>query len=102
MATNSTVGKKTDITIDDLSAQIELLKSDISTLTSTLANYGKAKGTEVTEGAKACVRDLGDAGRERALEAQLQAEEFVRTQPGTALGIAAGIGFIVGLITARR
>ena len=32
----------------------------------------------------------------------MRAEEFVRSQPTTALGIAAGIGFLFGLVTARR
>jgi len=31
-----------------------------------------------------------------------EAEAVVRSQPGTALGIAAGLGFLVGLMAARR
>ena len=45
---------------------------------------------------------LGEVVRAKAMGAQLQAEEFLKTQPGTASGIAAGLGFLVGLITARR
>tara|TARA_R110002072_G_scaffold1309_11_gene10711 strand:- start:329 stop:649 length:321 start_codon:yes stop_codon:yes gene_type:complete len=91
-----------DVTVDDLSEQIAVLKSDIAALTNTLGAYGKAKTTEATETAKDTVDDLAAAGRVKAIETQKQAEEFIRTQPATALGIAAGVGFLVGLITARR
>ncbi len=97
MATSSTPA-----TLDDLSKQISVLKNDIASLTSALGEYGKAKSNEVGRNAKATVHELSAAGRDRAVDAQKQAEEFVQTQPTAALGIAAGIGFIVGLITARR
>jgi ElaB/YqjD/DUF883 family membrane-anchored ribosome-binding protein len=100
----ATNGNKTskDITVEDLSTQIAVLKDDIASLTSTLGEYGRSKTSEVSRNARNTVNDLSSAGRERALDAQRQAEEFVRTQPTTALGIAAGIGFLVGVITARR
>ncbi|SFE11897.1 Membrane-anchored ribosome-binding protein, inhibits growth in stationary phase, ElaB/YqjD/DUF883 family [Sulfitobacter brevis] len=104
MATTTTNGKKSDsiVTIDDLAGQLTTLKNEIASLTSAMGDYGKAKTAEVSDTAKSTVNDLSNAGRERALDAQKQAEEFVRTQPSTALGIAAGVGFLVGMITARR
>ena len=78
-------------TVDDLSAQIQILRDDIASLTSTMGDYGKAKAQE----ARSTAQDA-------AAEAQMRAEEFVRSQPTTALGIAAGIGFLFGLVTARR
>ena len=94
-------GKK-DVTIEDLSAQIETLKNDIATLTGSLSNYGKATTEEAKQKAKETISDLGAAGREKAHDAQSQAEEFIRTQPATALGIATGIGFLIGLLMSRR
>jgi ElaB/YqjD/DUF883 family membrane-anchored ribosome-binding protein len=91
-----------DVSIDDLSAQLELLKADIAELTSTMGDYARSKKDKTQASAKRAVDDLAETGREKALETQLQAEEFIRTQPATALGIAAGIGFLVGLVTARR
>ncbi len=91
-----------DVTVEDLSEQISVLKNDIAVLTNTLGAYGKAKTSEATNSAKGAVDDLTAAGREKALETQAQAEEFIRTQPAAALGIAAGIGFLVGIVTARR
>ncbi|NNK15922.1 MAG: DUF883 family protein [Sulfitobacter sp.] len=93
---------KNDISIEDLSNQIEILKSDISSLTDTLGEFAKAKSAEVGETAKVKAQKVADAGREKALEAQLHAEDFVRTQPAAALGLAAGLGFLVGIITSRR
>jgi ElaB/YqjD/DUF883 family membrane-anchored ribosome-binding protein len=87
---SSVTGNKST-SIDDLAAQIETLKSDLSKLTHSLSDYGVAK----TEAAAASARD-------KATEAQLHAEEFVRTQPATSIGLAAGLGFLVGMITARR
>lgn len=95
-------GKSKDVSIEDLSNQIEVLKADISGLTSTIANYTKAKSAEASATAKVKAREAVDAGHEKVLEAQLHAEDFVRTQPATALGLAAGLGFLIGMFTARR
>ena len=101
MAKTPTAAAK-DLTIDDLSDQIALLKKDIASLTETLGEYGKAKSEEMRDNARNAANDFADTGRLKAMEAQKQAEEFLQAQPGPALGIAAGIGFLVGLVTARR
>lgn len=90
------------VTVDELADQIALLKKDIASLTETLGSYGKAKSEEMRDNARSAADDMSQAARAKAMEAQIQAEEFLKTQPGTALGIAAGLGFLVGLITARR
>ncbi|KZY00002.1 MULTISPECIES: DUF883 family protein [unclassified Sulfitobacter] len=100
--TASTDTSSSNVTVEDLSSQLEILKKDIAALTNSLGDYGKTKSQEVTRQAKDAVNDATTAGRVRALEAQASAEEFIRTQPATALGIAAGVGFLVGIVTARR
>ena len=105
MATASTSKKlngANGATIEDLSTQIAILKDDIAALTSTMGDFGKTKVAEASETAKSTAADLSEASRQKAVETQAKAEEFVRTQPTTALGIAAGIGFLVGLMTVRR
>ena len=107
MATSSNtqkngVSSKGDISVQDLSAQIDVLKSDLAGLTSALGEYTVAKSAEVKGNAKAKADELAAASKDKALEAQLHTEEFIRTQPATALGIAAGVGFLVGMFTARR
>ncbi len=91
-----------DATIEDLSTQIAILKDDIAALTGTVSEYGMAKGRSAADQAKSAANDMAQSGRAKAAEAQETAEEFIRTQPATALGIAAGVGFLVGLVTARR
>jgi len=100
--TNTAVNGSSSASIEDLSAQIDILKKDLSNLTSALSEYGAAKTDEVAQTAKAKAAEVRAASRETAADAQLQAEEFVRTQPATALGLAAGLGFLVGMFTARR
>ena len=95
--------------VKDLSAQVEVLKSDIGRLTETIASLGKAQGRHLAEDA----RDRADRARGmaeekgRELRAGLEvrareAEDYVRENPASALGIAAGFGFLVGYLTSRR
>lgn len=96
------IGSHKDVTVEDLSIQIAILKDDIAALTGSMGDFSKSKAREATEQAKSAAYSYAEAGKDRASEAQQSAEAFVRTQPATAMGIAAGVGFLVGLITARR
>lgn len=100
MAKDTALNKET--TLENLSAQINILKDDIAALTGTVGEYGKDRGRAAANSARSTANDLADQGRKKALETQDATEEFVRTQPATALGIAAGVGFLVGLIATRR
>lgn len=91
-----------NVTVEDLSVQIAILKDDIAALTGTISEYGKAKTRDAKNQAKSAAQEYADAGMEKAAAAQHNAEDFIRTQPAAAMGIAAGVGFLVGLITARR
>ncbi|MDW4499902.1 DUF883 domain-containing protein [Sulfitobacter sp. D35] len=106
---NVVSASKKEPTTADLEAQIATLRDDLGTLTETLKGLGKAKKDELTElaalkaeVAKQKGSEAADAVVQQARDAEAQAREFVRTQPGTALGIAAGLGFLVGLMSARR
>lgn len=102
--TNVSNGKSTNapVTTDELAAQIELLKSDIASLTSSIGDFGKSKISEVKGQAQKTATDFATTSREKAIETQIRAEDFIRSQPGTAIGIAAGIGFLVGIFSSRR
>ena len=96
-------------TTDDLSAQVETLKSDIAALTKTIADLTKAKGEEASDTLRAraeSARATGDAQvaelQEQATQGMEAAEDYVRRNPATALGVAAGVGVLVGLLSARR
>ena len=99
----------TNADISDLSAQIETLRADLAGLTQTIADIGKAKGDEAISAAKVkasqardAVADQAETARIHALELQGQANDFVKNQPAVALGVAAGLGFLVGFLGSRK
>lgn len=102
MAQTTTNGKPQDTTVADLSAQIEVLRKDLSELTGTIAGLGKTKSAELSEAARQKGAETVEFLSTRAREAQTQASSFVAQQPATALGIAAGAGFLVGFLSSRR
>ncbi|MBI6629415.1 DUF883 family protein [Pontibaca salina] len=108
MARTDTPTKK-DPSAEDLAEQLEALRADVSKLAATMTDMGRASGARLGEAARAHAERAGnvaqsgvDAARAQAHEWEQQANDFVTRQPATALGIAAGVGFLVGLITARR
>lgn len=109
MATKALSSKNGSATTADLSDQIEILRNDLSALTQTIADLGKAKGDEAVSAAKAKAADVRDKAADHAETARLQALElqdrtndFIRNQPATALGVAAGLGFLVGFMSSRK
>ena len=98
-----------DPSVEDLSKQIETLKRDISSLTTTIADLGKSEADRVLKRAKAKGEDLKQAGEDQMELMRLRAEmygqeagEFVRKQPGMALGLAAALGLVAGMIMSGR
>ena len=102
MARATTETSKAETTIEDLSTQIEVLRSDLSELVGTLSALGIAKSSELSDAAREKGEETAEYLALRAREAQAQAHQFISTQPATALGLAAGAGFLVGLLTSRR
>ncbi|PTQ74923.1 DUF883 family protein [Celeribacter persicus] len=93
----------------DLSAQIETLKSDVAALTDTIAEYGRAQKAQLgavaedkIETAKKIGMETAQQARQQARDAYAGAEKTIRANPAASVGIAAGVGFLVGLLTARR
>ena len=84
-------------TTEDLQRQVEMLKSDISKLTESLGDYGRGKSREVQEEA----RRRADALKSDAQEKYDDIEAYVRQNPAQALGIAAGIGLLIGMFSRR-
>lgn len=105
----ATTSRSEEPTIEDLQAQIVALKDDISTLTETLKEYGKAQGQNMAAAARERAEKMAADGEAtfHAAEAQARrayqdAETSVREHPATAVGVAAGLGFLVGLVAGRR
>ena len=109
MATSSNAKKSTNPTTEDLADQVSQIRDDLGDMMSLLGQYGLSKEKQLEAAVKSGVDTAKQKGDEAYAAARLQAErasatahDFVRDQPGTAVGIAAGIGFLIGLIASRR
>ncbi len=107
--TQTTNGKTSMPSQEELAAQVEVLKDDIATLTKLMSDYAgeagqtaKARLEEAASQAKEKGAATVDEARLRAAYAGEQARDFIHEKPGVALGIAAGVGFLIGALGARR
>ncbi|EPX79469.1 DUF883 family protein [Litoreibacter arenae] len=109
MAQSKSAARDAEISAQELSDQIATLRADLSELTNIIGNLGKAKGAEMSNKAKdqlEALREEADARakamKDQALNVQAQAQDMIQNQPGAAIGIAAGLGFLVGFLSARK
>lgn len=107
MARTATNGK--DVSTADLQDQIATLKGDISMLADTIKEMGASQKSQVKVAAADKAEELRKKGKETLADAQKTAgeaaaktEDSIRENPTAAVGIAAGLGFLVGLVAGRR
>ncbi|QQA41868.1 DUF883 family protein [Pelagovum pacificum] len=100
---------KTEASLKDISQQLEALKADLSNLAGAMGDYGKGKAKQArstAEGYAHTARNTAEGQYDYlTTEAERygrEAQRMVREQPAAALGVAAGIGFLVGLFASRR
>lgn len=104
----------------DLVKQIDTIRSDIANLAKTLKSVAGEQTEQTQEKLLAATRRLTresqriaddlkvsgqeavDYGTEKLMEGYGQLEETVRKHPTTALMIALGLGYVVGLMSRRR
>jgi ElaB/YqjD/DUF883 family membrane-anchored ribosome-binding protein len=107
------MAKKKPVTADQLIDDLQTVIRDAENLLRATASQGGEmigeKMQEVRERAEESVRQAKDrlAGiqedaMERAQELAGDANEYVRGNPWQSVGIAAGIGLVLGLLVARR
>ena len=108
-AKTSEPGLEAPTTADDISAQLATLKKDMAELAGTVADFGKTKLAAAQGSAKETGSDLKAAGQEHAAAIRDHASEmtehanrYIRTNPLAALGLAAAVGFTVGMLSKRR
>jgi ElaB/YqjD/DUF883 family membrane-anchored ribosome-binding protein len=81
--------------VEDLIARIaDLNDADVATM------RGKVMAT--VQSAKATLADSADALRRQAQRAASGADDYVRGSPWVAVGLAALVGAVVGILVARR
>lgn len=96
------------VSTSDIEADIQRIREDIAALAGTLKDYGSGKGNEYKSRASAAGQDFTKMSQDALndLTAELQGYERaltseVRRHPLQALGIAAGIGFLVAALVRR-
>jgi len=92
----------------DVEAQINQIRNDISGLAQTIADIGMQKSASLTRDAKRKAADIADSSDAALASVQEQLtilERDFRTKvqrnPLAAIGIAAGIGFLVAMLSRR-
>ena len=84
--TARSASKRSDRDVDDLANQIDAIRAEIQTLTSTV---GRVANKQINR------------AQDKAIETAQEAEEAIRRNPLAAVGIAAGLGFLFGVFTRR-
>ena len=102
---NAQVEVTTDQLVADLKTVVEdaeaLLKAT-STLTGEKIQEVRARAEESLRQAKARLGEVEEEALRRAREIADAADEYVQENPRQAVGIAAGVGLVLGLLIARR
>ncbi|MGR3365127.1 MAG: DUF883 family protein [Maritimibacter harenae] len=109
MANAQTSSNGVDKDVKDLQDQIAQLKADVSDLTTTLKEVGNSASAEAKDRAakkakkaRAKTEKAARDAQDSALHYYKTAEGQVRQNPATSVGIAAGVGFLVGLFLSRK
>ena len=79
----------------------ELLKATAGEAGEKVAS-ARARAEDSIRAAREGLAEAGEAAIERGREAAETADEYVHQNPWAAIGIAAGVGLVVGLMLSRR
>lgn len=95
--------------VADFQAQLTALRADLAAMAATLAAMTRTGSDNVKQAAADAYADLKANGNETMAAATAQAEEtldnvadYARKNPLQSLGMAAGIGMLLGLLFGRR
>jgi len=98
-----------EVTKDQLIADFNVLVADAEALLKATANEGgekvaevRAKVEESLKVAKARLLQAQDALIAKSREAAKATDEYVHENPWNAIGVAAGIGLLIGFLMGRR
>ena len=98
-----------EVTTDQLLTDLKTVMSDAEALLrATSAQTGekiqevRARAEESLRQAKARLSSIEDEALRRAREVAGATDEYVRENPWQSVGIAAGVGLLLGLLLARR
>jgi ElaB/YqjD/DUF883 family membrane-anchored ribosome-binding protein len=108
MSTNADA-TNADVTTDQLLADLKTVMNDAEALLRATSSQTGEKIQEVRARAEQSLRQakerlstIEDEALRRAREVADATDEYVRENPWQSVGIAAGVGLLVGLLLARR
>ena len=95
--------------MDQLAEQMSVLRNDIAAISKSLADLGGSTKDAAMQSAREAAAELRQKGEKQLHQAQDRAEELgqqaadaVRQQPAAAVGLAVGVGFLLGFLTGRK
>lgn len=101
--------RKVEVTTDKLLADLQTVVADAEALLKATANQAgekvqeaRAKAEESLAAAKERLAGVEEEALAQARELMNEGEAYVRENPWQALGIAASIGLLLGLLLSRR
>lgn len=99
----------TTVTRERLAADLRAVISDTEALLGATAGQAgekihaaRVRAEETLRSAKARLAELGEAGVEKAKAAAKATDTYVHENPWQAVGVAAGVGFLVGWLLGRK
>lgn len=90
--------------VQGLGRDINTLKEDITHLAHDAAHTARSGATELREGARHAVdsaKDKLDGAKDSAVEAAASLKDLISKHPVASIGIAAGVGLLIGLVVLR-
>lgn len=101
--------KQEEVTTDTLLADLQAVVADAEALLKATAGLAgdkvqeaRSRAEESLAAARERLVDVEDDALKQARELVSNGEEYVRQNPWAAIGIAAGVGVLVGLLLGRR
>jgi ElaB/YqjD/DUF883 family membrane-anchored ribosome-binding protein len=98
-----------DASTDKLMHDLKTVVGDAEELLKATANQGgaeiariRARAEESLKTARSRIRDLTQAAEAQAREYAADVDKRVHDNPWTAIGIAAGVGLVVGILLGRK
>jgi ElaB/YqjD/DUF883 family membrane-anchored ribosome-binding protein len=98
-----------NVTREDLVSDVKVVLNDVETMLQQAANAGATQAEELRERAQtalratqAQLREIQAAAKESARSAAKTTDDWVHGHPWQAIGVAAGVGVVVGLLIGRR
>lgn len=98
-----------DTTSENLRAELKSLADTLEEVLSSSADKSKdevsklrSKAEKALKESRYCLGETGDVLAKQTREAAARADEYVRDNPWTGVGIGAAIGVVLGVLLTRR